>query len=53
MTNYLHAMIRVGQGHCSIMRKESLDTPTSAIALAHTIYGVERKIEYVSTGVSI
>jgi hypothetical protein len=28
--------------------KESLDTPTSAIALAHTIYGVERKIEFVS-----
>jgi hypothetical protein len=28
--------------------KEGLDTPTSAIALGRTIYGVERKIEFVS-----
>jgi hypothetical protein len=28
--------------------KEGLDTPTSAIALGHTIYGVERKIEFVN-----
>jgi sugar lactone lactonase YvrE len=28
--------------------KESLDTPTSAIALGRTIYGVERKIEFVN-----
>jgi hypothetical protein len=27
--------------------KEGLDTPTSAIALGHTIYGVERKFEFV------
>ena len=27
--------------------KEDLDTPTSAIALGHTIYGAERKIEFV------
>ena len=27
--------------------KEGLDTPTSAIALGRTIYGVERKIEFV------
>src|ERR1700722_3894694 len=29
--------------------KEGLDTPTSAIALGGTIYGVERKIEFVRT----
>jgi len=29
--------------------KEGLDTPTSAIALGRTIYGVERKIEFVNT----
>jgi hypothetical protein len=28
--------------------KEGLDTPTSAIALGRTIYGVERKIEFVT-----
>jgi streptogramin lyase len=28
--------------------KEGLDTPTSAIAFGRTIYGVERKIEYVN-----
>jgi hypothetical protein len=28
--------------------KEGLDTPTSAIALGRTIYGVERKIEFVN-----
>ena len=28
--------------------KEGLDTPTSAIALGRTIFGVERKIEFVS-----
>ena len=27
--------------------KEGLDTPTSAIAVGRTIYGVERKIEFV------
>ena len=27
---------------------EGLDTPTSAIAFGPTIYGVERKIEFVS-----
>jgi hypothetical protein len=29
--------------------KEGLDTPTSAIALGRTIYGAERKIEFVNT----
>jgi hypothetical protein len=28
--------------------KQGLDTPTSAIAVGHTVYGVERKIEFVS-----
>jgi hypothetical protein len=28
--------------------KEGLDTPTSAIALGRTVYGVERKIEFVN-----